>query len=317
MLRLLIKREETMNKQVPKPTTQINILKRYLHILALVQNKADTQNWNNQTLADILSREEDEEIITDSVMNRCTDEYIQGELGLLLTKKKGARRYTLQEPIKEELLNQLLNVYSAFVIKDIQKDLLLQSLAKQQPEVCLWLLARIHFAAIEMKVIEFSYTSNNAKKQKVVAHPYHIVLKNNNLYLAALREFDGNVCLFVLNRIRDLKVRDLIFRESIPDVSELFKYSIGSFISKKRPTEVTVKYRKELHNNFLDFLAGIETDIIEESAEDYTIHFSISDTMALCKQLFLYGEKVEIVKPSSVRKEMVDMLKKSLEVYGG
>jgi predicted DNA-binding transcriptional regulator YafY len=37
--------------------------------------------------------------------------------------------------------------------------------------------------------------------------------------------------------------------------------------------------------------------------------------MYLCKQLFMYGVKVEILEPKELRDLMIDMLKKSLSVY--
>jgi len=45
--------------KIPGPTDRINILKRYLHILALLQNNKDPQEWNGRTLASILFTDED------------------------------------------------------------------------------------------------------------------------------------------------------------------------------------------------------------------------------------------------------------------
>lgn len=300
------------NRQVPKPNTQVDILRRYLHILALLQNRDDPEKWNNTKLGDMLGLEE--EGISDKELNRCTDDYIENELGIRLTKKQGARSFGLAEPIEEKMLMRLLDLYSIFVITDVQKNIVLQSLADALPEKCLWLLGRLHFAKLGEKVIRFRYTNNKGKTSAVVCHPYHLIYKNNNLYLAALRESDGAICLFVVNRIRDLMITTTLFFEEIPDVKTIFKYSLGSFISNKS-VEVSIRFREELRNNINDFLSGLDPEYSASVNGWSSVSFSISDTMGLCKQLFLYGDKVEIVSPGSVREEMVGMLKKSLEVY--
>lgn len=301
------------DKKLFGKTTQIDILRRYLHIIALLQNKDD--KWNNGTLAETLSKDPNSNSdIYDTHIKHCTEEYIENELGLTLTKRKGARSFTFENPIEKDLLLRLINIYSIFVIEDIQKDIALQSLVEKYPEQCLWLLGRLFFAKIEKNVIEFKYTNNKGSNQKVACHPYHIIFKNNNLYLVALREYDGLVCLYIVNRINDLKVKDKKFIEEIPDSASYFKNSISSYISNKPAIKVILKFKKELRNNINDILSGIEAEI--EDKDDHCIaECLLNDTMYLCKQLFLYGDGVEIIKPDSIRNEMTTMLKKSLSVY--
>ena len=54
-----------MTKEFPKPDTQLNVLRRYLHVLALLQNNKDPEDWNGSTLADIISKEEAGDPLTD------------------------------------------------------------------------------------------------------------------------------------------------------------------------------------------------------------------------------------------------------------
>ncbi|MDA3901305.1 MAG: WYL domain-containing protein [Spirochaetes bacterium] len=301
------------DKQILGETTQIDILRRYLHVIALLQNRDD--KWNNGTLAETLSEDPNgKSLLSDSHIKHCTEEYIEKELGLTLTRRKGARSFTFEKPIEKDLLLKLINIYSIFVIEDIQKDIALQSLVEKYPEQCLWLLGRLFFAKIQNNIVEFTYTNNKGIKQQVTCHPYHIIFKNNNLYLVALREYDGVVCLYIVNRINDLKVKDKKFIEEIPDSASYFKNSISSYISNRPPVRVILKFKKELRNNINDILAGIDAEI--EDKDDHCIaECLLNDTMYLCKQLFLYGGGVEIIKPDSIRNEMTAMLKKSLSVY--
>ena len=43
--------------------------------------------------------------------------------------------------------------------------------------------------------------------------------------------------------------------------------------------------------------------------------FYVHDYEAVCRQLFFYGERVEILGPDEVRNTMVDMLTRSMSVY--
>ena len=78
--------------------------------------------------------------------------------------------------------------------------------------------------------------------------------------------------------------------------------------------KIRIKFSKRLKNNINDVLAGLDATYTEKD-DFFEATFGASDTMSVCKQMFLYGDEVEIISPKSVRNEMIEMLGKAAKVY--
>lgn len=304
-------------ERFPNPKSQLNVIRRYLHVLALLQNNRDPQDWNGTTLADYLVHDDaDGEVLSDKVIRDYITKILENDLGLDLNKQKGGRRIELSEPLPHEFLVKLMMTYCDFVVTDSQKSIVLSTLIAKKPDSCLWLLGRIYFASKTREKIEIQYTDAKGEETKIKLHPYHLVMRNNNLYLVAYRENGGNTGLFIVNRISELKVfADEHFNETVPAVSEIFKYTLGSYISSTT-YDILIRYRKNLDNVMKDIFAGLDSEFTEKE-DCFEVSFTASDVKGICKQLFLYGRGVEILSPKVLREEMVSMLRESLAVYIG
>ena len=307
-----------MDKQtlIPDPEKKLNIIRRYLHILALLQNNKDPMDWNGSTLANALSLDEQPgKPLSDKAIRDYINDHLKGELELPIDIEKGARRIELSEPIKESLLDRIISIYSLFVVSDTSREDVLKGFVKKHPLDCLWLLARIYFAKLEQKRIEFDYTSNSGYRlTKCLANPYHLVIRNNNLYMVARLVNKNEPWLFIVARLDNLKAIDQHFDDEIPPIEEIFKDTLGSFIGEKY--NVKIRFDKDLRIVMEQILGVLEPEIKDIESEDCCIaSFSITDDQYLCKQLFLYGKKVEILEPEELRKLMINMLKESVGVY--
>ncbi len=307
-----------MEKQtlIPDPEKKLNIIRRYLHILALLQNNKDPMDWNGSTLANALSLDEHPgKPLSDKAIRDYINDHLKGELELPIDMEKGARRIELSEPIENSLLDRIISIYSLFVVSDTSRDDVLRSFIKKHPLDCLWILARIYFAKLEKKRIEFDYTSNSGYRlTKCLANPYHLVIRNNNLYLVARLVNKDEPWLFIVSRLENLKVIDQHFNEQIPPIEEIFKDTLGSFIGEKY--NVKIRFDKDLRIVMEQILGVLEPDIREvEGTDCCTAAFTVSDDQYLCKQLFLYGNKVEILEPKELRDLMINMLKQSMNNY--
>ena len=54
-----------VRKEFPRPDNQLKVLKRYLHVLALIQNDKDPTEWNADKIATMLYSDETGEIYWD------------------------------------------------------------------------------------------------------------------------------------------------------------------------------------------------------------------------------------------------------------
>ena len=83
-------------KSIFNSEKQISILRRYLHILALLQNNKDSQDWNGSTLADIIQYEEDKLAENSRVITGKNildyKKILNEEFDLPIEAEKGSRR---------------------------------------------------------------------------------------------------------------------------------------------------------------------------------------------------------------------------------
>lgn len=306
-----------MKNSIPKPETQLNVLKRYLHVLALLQNSRDSAGWNATSLADLLSLDETDDPLSDKTIRDYIHKNIVEEMGIDVTTGKGRRTTRIVKPLEKDIHCRLAGIYSYFIAVDDSKDIVLKDLIKKHPEDALWFMARLYFAKVERKVVSFSYRPNTVGKRFAFSvHPYHMVFRNNNLYLAGKNEYRNNVSLFIFNRIDSLKVLDRTFDEEIPPVADIFRDTLGSFIGPRH--RVRIRFTEDVVLQ-IDYLLGALDPRITgpDKAGYYEAVFTVSDDMHLCKELFLYGSEVEIVEPKDLRETMGRMLRESMKKYRG
>ena len=297
------------------PRNQIDVTRRFLHILALLQNAKDPQDWNATTLSRIMELDRFDGRVIEPKTARDYIEKIEKELGIPIEGYKGGRRYELESGIDTQLLTTLLLTYSGFVVFDASRHGVYSKLAEQRPDTCLWLLARIFFASKKGRLISFSYTNNKMEEKSYTVAPYHLVFRGSNLYLACRKAGEEKVRLFIVGRIDNLKVLDdMHFEpEQTPSAESLFEHSLTSFISEQC-VDIVLRYRPTLENVMCDTFSGLNPSF-NDKGEWREMSFSASDPLAICRQLVLYGDEVEIVYPPDMRTMMAEMLRRSLKVY--
>lgn len=302
------------HNQFPNPRTEYGVIKRYLHVLALLQNSKDSQNWNGSTLADILSLDEPTGDLSDKTVREYISEYLEKELGIEVDRTKGGRRTQLAADIEDELLEKLASLYAGFVVHDSVRELVVKAFLKKHPLDGLWMMARLYFAALEKKRVRFNYVTNTGYKIKEADfHPYHLVMRNNNLYLFGRIHGLDKPWLVILNRVTELRITDDRYEEEPPSVDEVFKDSLGSFIGKKY--SVVLRFKEAVLNPMEQFLSILEPEVSKVGDGIWEARFDVADDLYLCKQLFMYGSNAEIVSPPELREMMVSMLRESVEVY--
>lgn len=311
-----------IRKEFPRPDSQLNVLKRYLHVLALIQNQKDSVDWNSQNLATMLYTDETGDPITDKMVRDYIRNSLKKELGIDVKTVKGGRRTGLNQEIDRDLLPSIVSVYSLFVSSDVSRDNIIKRHIKAHGEEALWILARIYFAAIQGHPVSFDYESRSEKKiKRYTVKPYHIVFRGNNLYLACGNLETGKDVLFIIPKIQpcSLKVSDDRFGTELrPSVDDLFSKSLGAFIGKKQ--KVVLRYSKTISHYITDIIDCVDPKIKDISGSgrfDFEASFEIADDLYLCKQLFTCGTQAEIVSPPSLRKMMAEKLKECLGVYEG
>ncbi len=291
----------------------MGILRRYLHILALLQGNKDPVEWNGTSLASMLNIEE-REAPTDKTIREYIKKHLKKELGLRVDVRKGGRKIELAEPISDEMTLRIASLYSSFVVHDSTRELILKNFIRKHPIDCLWMLARIYFACLEKRQIKFNYTTNTgARIKELILNPHFMIFRGNNLYLHGRRPGFPEVRQFIVNRIENLVVTDQFFDDEIRDPAEVYKESLGSFIGETY--HVKIRFTEAVLQPIEQTISILEPEIKELGDGRYEATFTVADDIYLCKQLFFYGKEVEILEPKELRDAMKEMLEESLAVY--
>lgn len=303
----------------PNPDNQIKVLKRYLHVLALIQNDKDPVDWNSFSLADMLYNDEIDGKVTDKMIRDYLKTNLKKDLNIDIDTIKGGRRTRLKTAINHKMLTSLVGIYSIFVASDSAREKIIARYIKAHGNESLWLLARLHFAARDGNPVSFKYLSRSENKIKeYTVRPYHVVFRGNNLYLACRNLEAGKDVLFILSKIEpcSLKVKiDKIDFPPVPTVEELFSKSLGAFIGRKQ--KVVIRYTKNVSFYISDIIDCVDPKIkpLTGGGYDFEASFEVADDLYLCKQLFTCGKEAEIVSPASMRLKMKGLLDESLGLY--
>lgn len=321
-------------------TPNIYMLRRILHVLALLQNNKDPQSWNNSSLADILSYDpgslagspqEPDYTLDNSAIKTCI-KIIKKVLNINIETSKGKRQIPPIESFTRETLDEFLNLYSTMVVYDDTRRSIIRRLIEKNETECMWTMAVIFFSSKKKNIITFSYTNNEGiRKDKIEFKPYHLIAKGQNIYaLGMLRKKDNTYELrqYTLEKIKNVRVTERVFNDTIPDASQFFKYSISPFIED--PVEIRIKYNSisaQEIRQILGILGEIEQVApngkkltpCEITEYNMTTHFEavfkISDYQHLMKHLFFFGRNVEILEPTKIREEMKQKLRDGLSAY--
>jgi len=289
---------------------KVEILRRALHILGLIQNGSDPCDWNRQSLADIFTSETGNmEDVTakkvDSSLN------LLDELGIPVNMEKGARRITLVQPLTEEQSMLAIRYYMHMVVEELGITDYLKKYVDRTGNRAVWIIARIYFAVVRKQKVNLTY---DGEDNCYTIHPYGWVYRGDAIYLVAKRDKDGNIGLFRLERIRDLEVSDNTFPEDLPDISELFRHSLGAFIGTK-VYNVVIRYDNEIGDRVREGFGHIELETVQKDGDSSESTMRISDLTSLCRIVFSYGGGVRIVSPPEAVDEMKKLLDGNASLY--
>lgn len=305
----------------PNPEGKINVLKRYLHILALLQYiPENNETWNAGSLADLLSKDEIKDGgLQGTDVTKYINTQIKKELDIDIDKSRGVHSMSVAEDMDVDTQLKIAKVYADFVVKDTTRDIVLKKFIEAMPDRALWTLARIYFAAVEKRMIQINYTNNSGYKiNKWKLCPYYFLFRNDNLYLAAWDPVQKINFTLLAERIKDLIILEKSESRDwkIPSVEVLYKDALSAYISVDGPVKMKIKYSKAVSAPIESLISPLDPDIKSvKNGTWFEAEFVIDDYLYLCKQFVFHGKNVEIISPPEVRQAMIKMLKESLGVY--
>lgn len=174
------------------------------------------------------------------------------------------------------------------------------------------------------KVITFNYNKYGIDKKlhKSSFHkvsPYQLLLHNQHYYLMARQEKWGNINYYRLDRITDIEITD----EPLTDLRKVKGYENGidykeissslPYMFSDRPETVTVSCEERMADQIVDWF-GFDVRFCKCDDGKITATFRASKK-AMLYWAMQYACYVEVLSPVSLREEITDCLRYSINKY--
>ncbi|WP_434362476.1 WYL domain-containing protein [Parasalinivibrio latis] len=174
----------------------------------------------------------------------------------------------------------------------------------------------IYKAVLEEKCIRLVYRSmSSEKEQRVLFHPYGIVVRGERNYLVG--KFDGYSDVRQLSFNRVISAESSYFPAIFDDDFSLEKYvQQGEMGVTRSLDKLAIKlWVTPVFARILDETPLCEDQLIEPKDDDFLVHASVDDTDELRHWLLSVCNHVTVVEPLALRLEIKQTLRDSLSWY--
>ena len=225
--------------------------------------------------------------------------------------------------ISERQTAQLMNKVQSFVSvherKHIKNLTVMRSDQKTVNKVVFYNIEALD-EAIEKKVkVKFDYVDYGADKQlhkrrekKYVVNPYGMVYSNEHYYLICIMENKENLSMYRIDRIQNIEVTDIALdeREKGFDPKKAIRNTVYAFTGEIDIVEMLVDSKK-----LSDVIDKFGTNIDIAENDDGRLKITLKASLMGMKYWALqYLQYVEVVKPTTLRNELIGLIKNNL--YG-
>ena len=230
----------------------------------------------------------------------------------------------LTQKATEEIIGKLKQFCSRYEATELNRQTLLANRTKRIDTEYHDNIGLFSKAIDERQKVTFKYFRLNIKnkreyqKKEIVVSPWHLLYANDNYYLLA---FDGKIMKYYrLDRLEEVVILDekAEGEEEYKKIKEELPFRTQSSFNLFGGEKVMVTLRAPIY--FYYIIAdqfGTNLYPIRDKGEDT---FTVTVPVAIGDQFFGWilsmGQKVTIVDPPEVKKQMVEMMRSMLKRYG-
>jgi len=178
----------------------------------------------------------------------------------------------------------------------------------------------VYQAITQQQTLRLTYKPYGKESREITVSPYLLKEYRNIWYMVG---YDHSVLadtgpkILKLNRIQKVEVSEESYiTDETFNGEDYFKYTLGVFHqSGSEPIEVTLQISHELIELVAENKIHPSMEIIEKSADEMTISFTVYDTPELKARILSYGGKARVLAPESLKKAIQEEIAKMKEVY--
>jgi predicted DNA-binding transcriptional regulator YafY len=139
-------------------------------------------------------------------------------------------------------------------------------------------------------------------------HPYLLKEYKSRWYMIGLNDFKDQLRTYSLDRIRDIQVSEIVYKNQTFSAEEYFKNSIGIISPDGRPPKILVSIQKTQGQYLITQPWHESQNIDEETEEEIVFSFKLHPTYEFISLLLSFGKDLKVLKPESLRDSMREQL---------
>ncbi|MBS4014704.1 MAG: WYL domain-containing protein [Bacteroidetes bacterium] len=222
--------------------------------------------------------------------------------------------YDEDDALKERLF-EAFDTYNALKISERLSEYI--HFEKRKPQGTENLYGLLNAIKNKMQV-SFDYCKFwNEKTQTRLVEPYILKEFKNRWYVFALDIEDGNVKSFGLDRLSNLEIKKKKFKPLKDfDVNAYFKNCFGIISANDdEPKEIVLSF-EPLQGKYIKTLPLHHSqEIVVDNKKEFRIKLKLFVTYDFIMELLSHGDRVKVIEPKSLIKQMKDIYTKALKQY--
>ena len=244
------------------------------------------------------------------------------ELKLLVDAVESSRLITSKK--SRELIRKLSKLTSNTQAKHLNRQVYLSHRSKALNESVYYNIDAIHAAINSGNQISFKYFSYNIRKNRVYRHdekayvrtPVAMCWNEDKYYLITYNpKFDDPFASYRVDRMASVEILDVVadkYDKKTFNISEYIKQNFGMFSGET--VRAKLSFDESLVSVVLDYF-GSDTVLFDTGNGRFTINVDVTGSNVFLGWIFQFGDLVEILEPTSLRKSMKGMIKTIGDIY--
>jgi predicted DNA-binding transcriptional regulator YafY len=177
-------------------------------------------------------------------------------------------------------------------------------------------LGKIISAITERKVLRLYYQPFYEDRPYFTeVHPYLLKEYKNRWYMIGRNDFKDQVRTYSLDRIRDISLSEISYRDPEFRAEDYFRNTIGIISPGGEPPVIRIAVQKTQAQYMITQPWHESQNIEEENEEETIFHFRVHPTYEFISLLLSYGKDLRVLSPASLKEELKSQLEQMLSFY--
>ena len=167
-------------------------------------------------------------------------------------------------------------------------------------------------------VVNFTFHQYYLQKNLIItAEPYAIKEFKNRWYIVVKEELENYYTTYGLDRITDFFITEIKFRKNSDfDIKKVFEHNYGIMTGYGLPPQEIILSFERLQGQYVKYTPLHHSQkILNDTQEELRISLFLIPTFDFRMELLSYGNAVKVIKPESLKLELINIYKKGIEQY--